>query len=279
MSLRLGDLVQKAKQSLERAGIETASHEARILTGQAAQIGSDHVSLCLDDVVDEAADRRLDDYLAARTRRVPLAHITGRRAFYDHEFHVTPDVLDPRADTETLVELALNEPFSHVLDLGTGTGCILISLLAARPGAAGIGTDVSDKALDVALGNARDLGVADRCMFLHSDWFSNVEGQFDLIVSNPPYISQSEMAAAPPELAHEPRMALTDDADGLTAYRAIIPGAGAHLQPRGRLAVEIGWRQRQAVVALFETAGFDDVSVYPDLEGRDRVVAGCWPGN
>jgi release factor glutamine methyltransferase len=215
----------------------------------------------------------LEDAVARRARREPVSKIKGRRAFWKHEFEVTPDVLDPRPDTETLVEQALALPFARVLDLGTGSGCILISLLAARPQARGLGTDVSDAALRVARRNAARIGVAERAGFLRADWFDGVAGAFDLIVSNPPYISAAEMAGLAAEVRdHDPRAALTDEADGLTAYRLILSHARAHLTPGGHLAVEIGATQGAAVLALFGAAGFAAPALCTDIDGRPRVI-------
>ncbi|MDJ0638032.1 MAG: peptide chain release factor N(5)-glutamine methyltransferase [Paracoccaceae bacterium] len=220
----------------------------------------------------EAVD--FEEAIRQRAARVPVSQILGRRAFWRHEFRVTPDVLDPRPETETLVELALQEPFRKVLDLGTGSGCIVISLLAERPEARGIGTDVSERAVLVAGENAMAAGVADRLVLPLSDWFEDVGGRFDLIVSNPPYIAADEMAGLEPEVRdHEPRAALTDEGDGLSAYRIIAAKAGDHLTPGGRVLVEIGASQGQAVSELFRAAGLEDVRVHPDLDGRDRVVS------
>ena len=214
---------------------------------------------------------RLDAALAARLARQPVSQIRGWRHFWNHRFIVTPDVLDPRPDTETLVAHALQDPFARVLDLGTGSGAILISLLAARPGASGTGTDLSLAALAVAEANARAIGVA--ATFLQCDWFQGVSGRFDLIVSNPPYIAAAEMAALDPEVRDwEPHLALTPGGDGLGAYRAITAGAGHHLEPGGRLMVEIGPTQGDAVAGMFAVAGLGDIAVLPDLDGRDRVV-------
>jgi release factor glutamine methyltransferase len=219
----------------------------------------------------------LDAAVARRAAREPVSHILGRRAFWEHSFAVTPDVLDPRPETETLVAAALSAPFSRVLDLGTGSGCILCSLLAARAEATGVGTDLSDAALAVARGNARQLGVAGRARFLQADWLAGVEEGFDLIVSNPPYIAEDEMAALSPEVLREPRMALTPGGDGLGAYRAILRDGPRHLAPGGRLVVEIGPTQAAAVRALFEAAALQEVETIPDLDGRDRCVAGRKP--
>lgn len=278
MSATLGALLAQATARLKDAGIDNAARDARALVAMAAGIAPDRLSLALHDPAGAQVAHDLAPLVKMRAAHRPMAQILGRRAFYRHDFRVTADVLDPRPDTETLVEAALSAPFAHVLDLGTGSGCILLSLLAARPQASGIGTDLSPAALDVAHENAARLGVAERCLLVHSDWYAQVEGRFDLIVSNPPYIAADEMPGLAPDLSHEPRMALTDEGDGLSAYRVIVPGAGAHLRAGGRLMVEIGWQQGAAVAELFTNAGFDTVQILPDLAGRDRVVCGSWSG-
>ncbi len=215
----------------------------------------------------------------ARLMRQPVSQIRGWRHFWKHRFTVTPDVLDPRPETETLVAHALAGPFARVLDLGTGSGAILLSLLAERPGATGLGTDLSPAALAVARGNATTLAITNAA-FLVSDWFAAVDGRFDLIVSNPPYIAAAEMAALDPEVRDwEPHLALTPGGDGLGAYRAITAQAGQHLSPGGRLMVEIGPSQAAAVAALFDGAGLVDVVVLCDHDGRDRVIAGVRSGD
>jgi len=217
--------------------------------------------------------------VARRAAREPMSHLTGRRDFYDHRFEVTPDVLDPRPDTETLVATALEVPFKRVLDLGTGSGCILLSLLAARKDAVGHGTDVSEAALKIAKRNAYrlELAVEDRARFRVADWFDGVERTYDLIVCNPPYIAADEMAALAPELTYEPRMALTDEGDGLTCYRIITVQAGPYLNAGGWLMVEIGPTQGAAVMAMFEAAGLQNIGIRTDLDGRDRVIVGQKP--
>ena len=222
----------------------------------------------------EAEGAEFEDLVRRRAAREPFSHIAGYRDFWTHRFKVTSDVLDPRPETETLVAQALAEPFLKVLDLGTGSGCILISLLAEMPEAKGVGTDLSERAVLVAGENAKRIGVADRLVLPLSDWFEDVGGVFDLIVSNPPYIAADEMDALQPEVRDfEPRGALTDEADGLSAYRAIAAGAPDHLTPGGRLLVEIGPTQARDVCEIFQAAGLVDITVHSDLDGRDRVVA------
>ena len=223
-------------------------------------------------------------WVARRARREPVSHILGRRAFWTLEFEVGADVLDPRPETETLVAAALEAmlPDARILDLGTGSGCVLISLLHERPSATGVGTDLSEPALAVATRNAQRAGVAARAAFRHADWFAglanDMAGKFDLIVSNPPYIAEAEMDDLSPEVRlWEPRLALTPGGDGLDAYRAIAAGAARHLRPGGRILLEIGPTQAQAVGDLLRSAGFQDIHVRPDLDGRDRVVGGEKP--
>ncbi|MHC0052691.1 peptide chain release factor N(5)-glutamine methyltransferase [Actibacterium sp. D379-3] len=260
---------------LRAAGIADAPRDARRLLAHAMGVAADRLTLVLPDPLTPQAETAFEAAIARRAAREPVSHITGRRVFFGRDFHVGPAVLDPRPETETLIELALAAPFSRVLDLGTGSGCILLTLLAERPGATGLGVDLSPAALAVARGNAARLGLVGA--FALSDWFSAVTGRFDLIVSNPPYIAADEMAALSPELGHEPEMALTPGGDGLDAYRAIAAGAPAHLAPGGRLLVEIGPTQAHAVSALFARAGLENISTHPDLDGRDRVVAATWP--
>ncbi|MFN3970617.1 MAG: peptide chain release factor N(5)-glutamine methyltransferase [Gemmobacter sp.] len=225
----------------------------------------------------EVADR-FDKAMAARLARQPVSHIRGWRQFWKHRFNITPDVLDPRPDTETLVAAALGEPFGRVLDLGTGSGCILISVLVDRPDATGLGTDLSPAALAVARANARDLGVAARAEFALSDWFADVAGRFDLILSNPPYIAADELPGLAPEVRdHEPLMALSPGGDGLGAYRTIARGVRRHLTPGGRVLLEIGPTQGAAVAALLRDAGLTGITILPDLDRRDRVVAARAP--
>lgn len=254
------DALREGAATLTQAGVPDPQREARLLWRAAP---------------DEAAFLAK---IAERATRKPLSHVLGYRDFYKQRFLVTGDVLDPRPDTETLVEVALQEPAERILDLGTGSGCILLSILDQLDMAKGAGTDISEAALDVATRNADLIGLASQTLFLKSHWFEAVSGQYDLIVSNPPYIAADEMDGLQPEVRdHEPRIALTDEADGLTAYRMITAGAPAHLTSGGRLIVEIGPTQAQAVSLMMQNAGLQQIRVIPDLDGRDRVVEGRKP--
>ncbi|MFV0334306.1 MAG: peptide chain release factor N(5)-glutamine methyltransferase [Tropicimonas sp.] len=262
-------VLSMATARLRAAGLERPEVDVRRLVAFAAGIGTDRLSLHLRE--EFVAGEALERALAARLARQPVSQITGERLFWGRSFRVTPDVLDPRPETEELIAAALEEPFARLLDLGTGSGCIALSLLAERPAATGLATDLSEAALAVARGNAERLGIA--VEFRISDWLSRVDGRFDLIASNPPYIAAAEMAGLAPETRDwEPHLALTDGGDGLGSYRAIAAGAGAHLRPGGRLMVEIGAGQGTAVAALFEAAGLGDIRIRPDMDGRDRVV-------
>jgi release factor glutamine methyltransferase len=268
-----------AVRRLEAAGIEGAAGDGRALLAEAVGIARDRLTLHLGEDLEPGAAVRFAALIARRAAREPVAKILGRRVFWGRDFEVTADVLDPRPETECLVAEALAGPKPlTLLDLGTGSGILAVTLLAEWPEVRGVATDLSEAALAVAARNAAQAGVTARLDVIRADWFAGVTGVFDLIVSNPPYIGVDEMAGLMPEVrAHDPRLALTDEADGLTAYRAIAGGAGAHLRPGGRLMVEIGWRQGAAVADLLRAAGFEAVAVLPDLEGRDRVVRGVWP--
>lgn len=278
--MRAQEALIAATRRLKEAGIEGAPGDARRLLAHALGIVPERLTLALHDPLPDDAATRLEAAIAARMQHQPVAQITGKRLFWGHEFRVTRDTLDPRPETEILVQVALERPFIHALDLGTGTGCILISLLKSMPFAAGTGTDLSSAALDVAKGNADALGVGKRAKFLLSDWFSAVPGRFDLIVSNPPYIAQDEMAGLSRDVREwEPHSALTPGGDGLDAYRAIALGAPARLMAGGRIVLEIGPTQASAVTELLAAQGFEQIETRQDLDGRDRVIVAQKPGD
>ncbi|MDO6586684.1 peptide chain release factor N(5)-glutamine methyltransferase [Salipiger sp. 1_MG-2023] len=269
-------LLAAGARILTEAGIPDAGRDARRLLAHALGVSAGRLTLFLPDPVEEARASAFDALIHRRAAREPVSHLMGVRNFYGREFRVTKDVLDPRPETEILIEAALSAPFATVLDLGTGSGCILLTLLAERPAATGLGTDLSQAALDVAASNRSALALEPRAALAQGSWYEALghAPRFDLIVSNPPYIALDEMPLLTPELTHEPRLALTDEADGLTAYRAIAAGVLRHLAPQGRLMVEIGPTQGAAVSALLRAQGMVDITVIADLDGRDRVVSG-----
>jgi len=246
-------------------GHATGWSAARVAVAREEEVGGEALT---------AAEAMLDRRLA----RMPLAQILGQWPFYGRLFEVTQDTLVPRPDTETLVDLALAGPFLRCVDLGTGSGAIAVSLLAERGGAHGVASDLSQAALAVAGRNATRHGVEGRLDLRRADWWDGIEGQFDLVVSNPPYVTEADYAALSPEITEwEPRAALTPGGDGLDAYRAIVEGLAAHLVPGGRCLMEIGADQGDAVAALLRGAGLDRVAVHTDITGKPRVVAGAMP--
>lgn len=272
--MTLREALAAATVRLRDAGIPSPERDARLLVAAAAGLGPDRVVLEPGLRLDAAAGARLAAMLDARMRRQPVSQILGRRCFWGRDFMVTKDVLDPRPETECLVALALEgPPASSVLDLGTGSGAILLTLLAEWPGARGLGIEVSPAALEVAAANARALAVEARTELRLGDWLAGVDGRFDLVVCNPPYIAEAEMANLSPEVRDwEPHAALTPGPDGLAVYARLAADLAAVLAPGGRALFEIGAGQGAGAAALFRAAGFANVRIHPDFDARDRVV-------
>ena len=274
MSERIVDTLQRATMMLSAAGIENPERDARILLAHVMEVDQAQLIARINDPLPPSALFGMDRVIAVRSLHQPVSHIVGKRGFWNHEFLVNSDVLDPRPDTETLVAAALEHPFDTVLDLGTGSGAIILSLLSERPKATGVATDISPKALDIARRNAGRVGVADRVRFEEADWWTGLSGQFDLIVGNPPYISEVEMETLAPEVRDwEPHLALTPGGDGLSAYRIIAAGLNQFLAPNGTAFFEIGYRQAADVMEIFENAGITKLKILQDIAGHDRVIA------
>lgn len=280
MSRNLLQAWQGARARLEAAGIPGPVIDARVLVEAAC--GVTRADIVGDPYRELEAGQveRLDDYLERRIRREPVSHILGRRGFWNIMLGVTPDVLTPRPETEVIVDHALRlfpegRPFS-LLDLGVGSGAILLAILAERPAARGLGVDASEEALAVARDNAAHLGMGGRVALLRGDWTAGLgDAGFDLVVSNPPYIATDVIETLDPEVrVYEPRLALDGGPDGLNAYRTLAPEILRVLKPGGRFLVEIGFDQRVAVEALFRQAGALEVETLPDLSTHDRVVTG-----
>jgi release factor glutamine methyltransferase len=270
--------------TLRKAGFETPELDARLLLCHAAGLSHEAFIAGARQTLLPRIAARLDEAIARRLNREPVARITGMREFYGRRFVLGPDALDPRPDTETLIEAALDlvamkgwqaKPLK-LLDLGTGTGCILVTLLAELPFACGAGIDLSPDALALAAANAGRHGVSSRAEFVAADWLDATTGKFDLVLSNPPYIAVGEIAGLADEVAaYDPRLALDGGADGLEAYRRIAARASHVLAEDGRLLVEIGPAQAEAVAEILAAVGFncDDAGgVRRDLAGRPRVL-------
>ena len=281
-ALTAGQALAAAAARLRAAGVDSPARDARLLLAHAARIDAARITLIAPEELTHDIAERFDRLIALRAVRVPVSHLVGERAFYSRRFKVGPEVLDPRPETETLIEAALAAPFANVLDLGTGSGCIVLTLVAETPGSRGMGVDISPEALNVAYWNRNALRLEDRVRLATGHWYEAVDppgSRFDLVVSNPPYIARVEMPDLAPEVRdHEPALALTDGADGLSAYRAIAAGAAAHLLPGGRLLVEIGPTQATEVTAILAAQGLHKLRVIPDLDGRDRVLQAVLPG-
>ncbi|MBI1199338.1 MAG: peptide chain release factor N(5)-glutamine methyltransferase [Phenylobacterium sp.] len=280
MSLNLVQAWKGARARLEAAGLAGPVIDARLLVEAAADATRTDIVTDPYRPLSPEQEATLNDFLARRERREPVSHILGRKGFWKIMLRVTPDVLTPRPDTETVVEYALRDFPEHapwrILDLGVGSGAILLALLAERPAARGLGVDVSEEALAVARDNAASLGLAGRCALLRGDWTAGLDGDaFDLVVANPPYIASHVIETLEPEVRdYEPRLALEGGTDGLDHYRVLAPEILRVLKPGGRFAVEIGYDQKTAVEALFRDAGAVLVTTVRDLADRDRVVTG-----
>lgn len=283
--LAVGEAVKRAAAILRDAGLGTPSLDARLLVSQACGMPSEAVLLHPARPLNAAEQRRIGISIERRLAREPVSRILGYREFWGRPFAISPAVLDPRPDSETLIETVLDivrtedraaQPL-NILDLGTGSGCLLLTLLAELPAAHGIGVDISTGALEIAWRNAQALAPG-RARFVCAGWLGGIAGPFDLVVANPPYIASNDMSGLQPEVAcYDPRVALDGGADGLLAYHAIIPGLDGAVAPGGWAVFETGEGQAGEVAALLCRHGFAHCaaapSPRPDLSGIMRVVA------
>ena len=269
--MTIGEALRSATRRLAQAGVSDPGRDARILVAAASGHPADRIRLYESEPC--LGLEALEDSLIQREARKPVAMIVGQREFWGRPFKVTTDTLVPRPETEVLVEEALKQPFARVLDLGTGSGAIIVSLLCEIEAATGVGVDVSEPALAVARANAATFDVATRVEMIRSDWFRNVQGKFDLIVSNPPYVSEEEFESLAPEVRNwDPKGALSPGGDGLDAYRRIAKEGHAFLADHGRLLVEIGSTQSDSVTQILAGEGWDVFGTRVDLDGRNRVI-------
>ncbi len=272
-------LYRTGVEILQRAGVEEALLDARLLLEEVC--GTDRNTLLAhgDQEVARQQKECYENFISLRSRHVPLQHIIGYQDFMGLRFKVSPAVLIPRQDTETLVEEVMRylHDGMHILDVGTGSGCILLSLLRYSNDCVGVGCDLSGEALAVARENASLLGM--EAEFVQSDLLEKINGKFEIIVSNPPYIRSGDIQGLMEEVRdHDPLMALDGGEDGLYFYRKMIAQSGEHLYPGGMLFLEIGYDQAREVAEYMEQAGYRDVEQCKDLTGLDRVVYGRFPG-
>jgi release factor glutamine methyltransferase len=283
--LSLRELLRNASRALAQAGVETPERDARLLA--AAAIGCSAAELILrpERPIDEAAGRRMADFVRRRRAREPVSRILGSREFYGRSFALSPATLDPRADSEVIVEVVLQfcdakgwrERPLRILDVGTGSGCLLVTLLVELPHATGIGTDISQPALDTAAMNARQHDMSGRATFVHADGAEGLAGPFDILVCNPPYIASGDIPGLEPEVRDfDPLAALDGGADGLHIYRQIIPAIG-RIVPCGYAAFEVGAGQAGAVEEMLRTSidlgRQGTVRRHLDLGGHTRCVS------
>ena len=266
------------RRAFARIGLESAALDARLLTASALGVGSTALLADPDAPVSRDEAARLADHARRRLAREPVARIIGQAEFWGLPFRLSPETLAPRPDTETVVEAALaafgaGEMPRTILDLGTGSGCILVALLSEVPDAFGVGLDRSPGALATARGNARRNGVGDRAGFAASNWAEALDGRFGLIVSNPPYIRAADIQTLEPEVSRfDPLAALDGGRDGLDAYRAILRQAGRLLAPGGRIVLELGFDQADPVAAIADERCLAVEAIREDLGGHRRAV-------
>ncbi|PHR59754.1 MAG: protein-(glutamine-N5) methyltransferase, release factor-specific [Robiginitomaculum sp.] len=272
-------LRRQAVQALKSANIEGADVDARILLMHASGHDRSGLIACARDVVSDQVCEVFEAFIARRLKHEPVAYILGTQEFWSLIFKVNRHVLIPRPETEGVVGRGLEKIWGvetpRILDVGTGSGAILISLLNEREDASGIGVDISESALDVAKENAINIGVGDRCSFKKSSFLENIDEKFDIIVSNPPYITDEAMLSLAENVSKfEPHLALHGGVDGLDPYREILSGAPSVLNDNAFLVFEVGFDQGGLVRNLMAQAGFQDVSIEKDYAGHDRIVSG-----
>ena len=274
MSETFDAALRRGAALLMDAGIDNAAGDARALLLWAANLDAAQLTALLRDDLPSEAREKFGQALALRTSHRPVSHIIGGRLFWGRWFDVTSDVLDPRPETEIMIAAALETPSpKRVLELGVGSACILCTILAERPEATGLGVDISTPALAVARRNLDNIGVSERAELKLGDWLSGVDGQFDLVLCNPPYIAAVEMSDLSPDVRlHEPHLALSPGGDGLASYRAIAPKLASVMAPGATAFFEIGPTQAKAVSAIFAAEGWSQPHVLKDFDGRNRCL-------
>ena len=272
--MKVQELLIASQAKLRECGISDPIRDARLLLADCLELRTQNLNLLNDSYISEIKISKFRRMVKERCKRKPVSKILGYRSFWGRDFEINENVLDPRGDTETLIELILDCKFENMLELGTGSGAIAITVLAERPEVTCVATDISDYALKTASTNSKRHGVESRLKLLHSNWFEKISGSFDVIVSNPPYISSEEYAQLSAEVVkYDPKISLTLGGDGLEAYREILSQALEKLSKNGHIFLEIGYTQANAVGHLFREAGFQQIKVHKDLGSRDRVIS------
>lgn len=271
------DILRTAKRALEGKGNPNPALDARLLLQHAAGLSREALIADPDREIPAAAAARFHEFLNRRLAGEPVSRILGKREFYGRSFKITPATLDPRPDTETLIEAALAfmpiDAACRIIDLGTGTGAIGVTLLAERPHATAVMTDISAEAIAIARENAELHGVGGRSLFVHGSWFAGIRDRFDLILSNPPYIPSAILKTLSPEVKDfDPGTALDGGLDGLDRYRTIAAEAQAFLAPEGCVIVEIGEGQAPEIEGIFQARGFLPGRRWGDLAGHIRCL-------
>jgi release factor glutamine methyltransferase len=271
--------LKEAVLLMKAAGLDTPVLDARLIVQHALGISWDTLYLKEDQALTDDERTRLESELGRRAAHEPVSRIVGRRHFWTLDLAVSPDTLDPRADTETVIEAIVTtipdrSQALRVLDLGTGTGAILLALLAEYPAATGLGVDLSDGAVAIARINAESHGLSGRASFARGNWAEGLSGPFDIIVSNPPYIANTDLAGLSPEVReHDPMLALDGGPDGLDAYRALIPAIQALLSENGIAVLEVGAGQADDVCRVAENNGLVQLARRADLGGIERALS------
>ncbi len=293
MQCSIKQILSNATDKLNKININSPQLEARVLLQHIINKPIEYLLINLDEQLNQSEIEAFEKLLERRLKHEPIAYITGVKEFYSREFIVNKHVLIPRSDTEVLVDVvsqchsrvggnpekkqldSVAKPRNDsILELGTGSGCIAISLLCELPNAKAVATDISLDAIEVARNNALKRQVSNRIKIIHSDWFENIKDQkFDVIVSNPPYISYTEKPEMVLEtLNHEPHLALFAEEDGLQAYRIIAENAKQFLKPTGKIILEIGFNQADKVSKIFLDYGYNIDNIYKDLQSHSRVI-------
>ena len=272
--MKVNQLLIASQAKLRNCGLSDPVRDARLLLSGCLNVTTQNLNLLDDSYISETKISKFWRMIYERCKRKPVSKILGYRSFWGRDFEINEHVLDPRGDTETLIEVILERKFENMLELGTGSGAIAVTVLAERPEVTCVATDISEYALKTASKNSKRHGVESRLKLLYSDWFKEITGSFDIIVSNPPYISSKEYAQLGAEVVkYDPKISLTLGGDGLEAYRTILSQALGKLNKNGHIFLEIGYTQAHAVGHLLTKAGFQQIRVHKDLGSRDRVIS------